>query len=121
MRFKIDESLPVEAADLLRQNGHDALTVHDQQLAGHPDVDVAQVCRAEQRAIVTLDLDFADIRAYPPADYSGLIVLRPAVQSIPTVLRLIHQALAHFAAEPLIGRLWIVDDSRIRVRGSGSP
>ncbi|MCU0727296.1 MAG: DUF5615 family PIN-like protein [Planctomycetes bacterium] len=27
MRFKIDENLPVEAATLLRSNGHDAVTV----------------------------------------------------------------------------------------------
>lgn len=31
MKFKTDENLPVEVADDLRQTGHDALTVADQQ------------------------------------------------------------------------------------------
>jgi hypothetical protein len=34
VRFKTDENLPIEAATLLRQHGHDALTVSDQSLAG---------------------------------------------------------------------------------------
>ena len=34
MRFKVDESLHVEVADLLRGQGHDALTVFDQGLRG---------------------------------------------------------------------------------------
>jgi hypothetical protein len=31
MRFKIDENLPVEVAELLRANMHDAMTIFDQQ------------------------------------------------------------------------------------------
>jgi Domain of unknown function (DUF5615) len=69
MRFKTDENLPVEVAELLRQHQHDALSVHDQQLAGQVDPRIARVCQTENRALVTCDLDFADIRAYPPEDY----------------------------------------------------
>ena len=68
MQFKIDENLHSDAADLLRQHGHDALTVHEQGLRGHTDMDIANVCQQEARAIVTLDLDFADIRVYSPGD-----------------------------------------------------
>ena len=121
MLFKIDENLPVEVADLLRQHGHDAVTVGDQQLAGHPDVDVAQVCRSEQRAIITLYLDFADVRVYVPTDYAGIIVLRPNVQAISTILRLINQVIVEFASKPLVGHLWIVDDNRVRIRGAAAP
>lgn len=32
MEFKVDENLPVEVADLLRQVGYDAATVFEQQL-----------------------------------------------------------------------------------------
>jgi len=31
MRFKLDENLPPDVAELLRQEGHEALTVFDQQ------------------------------------------------------------------------------------------
>lgn len=76
MRFKTDENLPEESAAVLREAGHDAHTVREQTLGGHPDDDVAAVCKREQRALVTLDLDFSDIRSYPPEELEGLIVLR---------------------------------------------
>lgn len=71
MKLEVDENLPIEVVDLLRQRGHDSVSVAEQQLAGRPDGDVASKCQVEQRAIVTLDLDFADIRSYPPEDYAA--------------------------------------------------
>lgn len=83
MRFKIDENMPLEAADLLRTAGHDASSVHEQALGGRPDGAIASTCRLEARVLITLDADFSDIRTYPPADYPGLIVLRLPKQSAP--------------------------------------
>ncbi len=34
MRFKVDENLPVEVAELLRDHQYDAMTVVEQRLAG---------------------------------------------------------------------------------------
>ncbi len=68
MRFKIDENLPVEVADLLRANMHDAMTIFDQHMVGELDPKVASVCKSEERAIITLDLDFSDIRTIPRAN-----------------------------------------------------
>jgi predicted nuclease of predicted toxin-antitoxin system len=56
---------------------NDAMTIFDQEMVGQPDLKVASVCRAEERALITLDLDFSDIRTYPPAAHSGFIILRP--------------------------------------------
>ena len=121
MRFKTDENLPIEVAELLRQNQHDARSVPEQQMAGQTDVQVARVCRSESPALVTLDLDFSDIRHYPPQDYNGIIVLRPAVQNRSTLMRLMSQVLMLLAQEPLDGRLWIVDDHRVRIRSGDQP
>jgi hypothetical protein len=68
---------------------------------------------------VTFDLDFADILAYPPEDYRGIIVLRPAVQSVSSLVRLMSRALPLLDVEPLDGRIWVVDDHRVRIRGAG--
>ncbi len=124
MKFKSDENLPIDVAERLRQHWHDALSVIDQKLAGHPDTDVAAICQAEQRALVTLDLDFADVRAYPPTAYSGLVVLRPGMQTVTEIVRLIEQMVRYLDNEPLAGRLWIVEEQRLRIReggDSGSP
>ena len=116
MRFKLDENLPVELTDLFRDAGHDAMTALDQNLKGARDSDLAAVCRREGRAIVTLDTDFADIRTYPPDAYPGLVVFRPGSQSRDRILMLGARLLKMLSGATLAGRLWIVEDSRIRVR-----
>lgn len=89
MRFKIDENLPVEVAAILKEAGHDAMTINEQNMSGELDPAVASVCQSERRAIVTLDLDLSDIRTYPPADNHGIIVIRPRNQAKAVVLALI--------------------------------
>src|SRR5205085_812729 len=103
VKFKIDENLPAEVLPLLTGDGHDAITVFDQQLNGSPDPDVAAACRREGRAIVTLALDFSDIRAYPPADYAGIIVLRLSRLDKRHVLLALTRLLPVLNQEPLPG------------------
>lgn len=116
MQFKVDENLPIEVGDALRDAGHDAASVHEQRMAGHPDSDVASVCKSEGRAIVTLDVEFGDIRKYPPRDYKGIVVLRLTDQSKPAVLGVMVRVLRMLEQEPLDHQLWIVDESDVRIR-----
>ena len=116
MRFKTDENLHPEAASFLRANGHDAVTVWDQGMQGEPDLHLAGVCQSERRALVTLDMGFADIRAYPPEQFAGLIVLRLNQQSRRHVLGVLPSVVELIKTEPLKGRLWILDEHRLRVR-----
>ena len=117
MKFKVDENLPIEVAQLLREAGHGVYSVHEQGLVGAKDQILAEVCQSENRAMVTLDTHFADIRSYPPENYSGLIVLRLMRQDKPHVLEVMRRVLKLFSSETLEGKLWIVDEKRVRVRG----
>jgi predicted nuclease of predicted toxin-antitoxin system len=117
VRFKIDENLPPEASILLRKSGHDSLTVWDQGLQGRPDTHIATVCQEERRILITLDLDFADIRTYPPNQYCGLIVMRLSNQSRTHVLRILQGLLPILKHETVEGRLWIVGDTAVRIHG----
>jgi predicted nuclease of predicted toxin-antitoxin system len=119
VRFKIDENLPPEASTLLQNSGHDALTVWEQRLQGRPDLTIARVCQEEQRIFITLDLDFADIRTYPPNQYSGLIVMRLNSQSRTSVLRALQGLLPILEKERIDGHLWIVDETTVRIHGEG--
>lgn len=116
MRFKIDENIPRAAADLLRSHDHDVQTVHDEHLAGATDAVLYDRCQSEARILITLDDDFADIRTYPPATSAGLIVLRPVHQSREAVLRLLTRTIPILNAEPIVKRLWIVEETRVRIR-----
>ena len=116
MRFKLDENLPVEVADMFRGAGHDALTVLDQGLMGAQDSDIAAICMREHRVLVTFDTDFADIRTYPPDAYPGLVVFRLDDQARDHVLKIGARLLKVLSGADLSGQLWIVEESRIRVR-----
>jgi predicted nuclease of predicted toxin-antitoxin system len=121
MRAKLDENLPVEAAELLRTASWECDTVYDEGLAGADDPDVAAACQTGARVLFTLDLDFADIRAYPPSDYVGIVVLRPREPSRRQVLQLVSRVLSVLSTEWIQHRLWIVEPARVRVRGANEP
>ena len=116
MRFKIDENLPVEIAELLISAGHDAKTVNDEHLQGKPDSTLAHICKKEHRVFVTIDMDFSDIRSYPPKDFSGLMVLRTFHQDKNHLLKTFNRILPMLKQEPLKNCLWIVEESRVRIR-----
>jgi predicted nuclease of predicted toxin-antitoxin system len=116
MRFKIDENLHDDVAALLSGAGHEVHTVHDEGLRGSFDEVIAEQCRVEDRALVTMDLDFADIRTYPPASHPGMIVLRVALQSRPHILQVMSSIITLLESEQLAYRLWIVSEAGVRIR-----
>lgn len=76
---------------VLRAGGFEADTVADEHLTGAEDSAIAVRSRAEGRVLITLDLDFANLRAYPPAEYAGIVVLRSKKQDKHAVLALVHR------------------------------
>jgi predicted nuclease of predicted toxin-antitoxin system len=121
MRAKLDENVPIEAAELLRAADWECDTVYDEGLAGADDPEIAAACQAGGRVLFTIDLDFADIRAYPPSEYVGIVVLRPVEPSRRQALELVSRVLPVLSAEWTRHRLWIVEPGRVRVRGANDP
>lgn len=117
MLFKLDKNIPADFAASLTSAGHDAVTVPQQGMRGAQDPSLIEVCRQEGRILTTPDLDFADIRAYDPADGPGLMVLRVHRQDRLHLLNVMRRVLPLLDHEPIAGRLWIVEESRVRVRG----
>jgi predicted nuclease of predicted toxin-antitoxin system len=115
-RFKLDENLPRDAEALFLDAGFDAHDVLAENLGGAADPLELEACRAEDRILVTLDLDFADIRAYPPSEHPGIWVLRPPTQGVAAILEVIAGALKVLAVESPTNRLWVVEHNRVRVR-----
>jgi predicted nuclease of predicted toxin-antitoxin system len=115
MRFKLDENLSPLLAALFTAAGHEAHSVIEEGLGGKPDERVIDVCRRESRALVTLDLDFANIKAYPPAEFTGIIVLRLGSQAHATTELAVQRLLVFLSQEQPKGALWIVEDDRIRI------
>ncbi len=117
MKFKVDENLPGEVRTLLAGAGYEAATTGEEGLTSAPDHRIAEHCRAEDRILITFDLDFADIWTYPPSQYPGFIVLRLHRQDKPHVLSVFAFVLDEMKRESATGKLWIVEEHRIRIRG----
>ena len=115
-KFKLDENLPRTAAVRLRAAGFDTATVLSQGLGGAPDTRIAEVCREEGRVVVTLDLDFSDIRTFPPGSSPGIVVLRAPQQDLESVLSLVDDLIGALSKDHIAGSLWIVEPGRIRIR-----
>jgi predicted nuclease of predicted toxin-antitoxin system len=116
VRFKLDENLPYRAADTFGEAGHDADTVYDEDLAGQPDEVVLAAAFSENRVLVTLDLDFSDLRAYPIGTHCGIVVLRPLDDSRAATHATLMTLISAGDLDSLGGALAIVTHHLIRIR-----
>ncbi len=115
MKAKLDENLGNRAIDLFRESGHEVSTVFGQNLGGTSDEILIETCRTEERVLVTLDLDFSNVLRFPPREYAGIVVLRlPHPIELAAIRQRIRVLLQAAEGEELSGRLWIVEQDRIR-------
>ena len=108
LAFKVDENLPEDVATAFLNAGYEASTATSQGLAGVEDARLSEVMRREGRVLVTLDVDFGEITAYPPDEYPGIIVLRVTRQDKVRILAAIRRILplpVHGGGDPAtVGR-----------------
>lgn len=118
MKFKLDENIGARGVAVLKGYGHDVSTVAEQGLSGATDTSLFDVCKAEGRAVVSLDLDFAMPSRFPPKDSSGIVVLRlPTPQNPEHLYSAIRTLAAYVEREPLEGRLLVIEPGRVREYG----
>ncbi len=87
----------------------------DEQLAGVDDERVLVVAVSEGWALVTFDLHFSDVRRHPPAGTPGIVVLRLRDQTLVPIRRAATVLAKLRFDQPLLGRLWILDEQRLRI------
>ena len=116
MKLKLDENLGQRPTTILHRAGHDVTTVAQQNISGISDLDLINLCKSESRALVTLDLDFANPLQFRPSNYSGIAVLRlPSPFSHEHFTSAMLTLAGALETETLDGNLWIVEIGRIRV------
>jgi hypothetical protein len=104
----------------LADAGHDVDSVLGEGLVGAADTVVLAAATADQRALVTTDLDFTDPRRHPPTLAAGIVVFRVARQSPGEYLAAADTLIRHLKDRSPVGELWVVRLRLVRVYG-GEP
>jgi predicted nuclease of predicted toxin-antitoxin system len=65
LKIKVDENVGSSGVKLLRERGHDVMTVRQQGLGGCSDNEIFDVCATEGRTFTTLDRDFGHVLRFP--------------------------------------------------------
>lgn len=112
---KLDENVPDSLGTILRDAGHDVAFARDEQLTSAPDDRVLAVASAEGRVLVTLDRGFANVIQHPPAATAGIVVIRLREQTLPRVRQVATTLGGLLRSEYIKGRLWVLDESRLRI------
>lgn len=120
MKLKLDENLSRQLKPTLQALSYDVMTAADESLLGHSDEVLGNAAKQEGRMILTLDLDFADIRKHPPGSHPGVILFRPSSLGPLSVNHMIGQFVENNNLQDFAGCLVVVDESRIRVRRPSS-
>jgi len=121
MRFKLDENLSRHLKEIFPPLGHEASTAGDEHLLSQPDSAIAAAARSEGRILLTLDVEFANLKKYAPGTHPGIFVFRPHKFSPVAVNLLVEQFLRTTNVERLKGCLVIIEPSRARIRWPSAP
>jgi predicted nuclease of predicted toxin-antitoxin system len=116
MKLKLDENLSRHLKPVLTGLGHDVLTAADEGLLSHPDVEVAAYSASEDRILLTLDIEFADLRKYPPGSHPGIVLFRPVSLGPLSVNRFVERFVRSTDLSALSGCVAVVEPQGIRVR-----
>jgi predicted nuclease of predicted toxin-antitoxin system len=116
MKLKLDENLGSFGKSLLVADGHDVMTIAEQQMSGKDDAGVYEVCRDEDRVLVTLDHDFGQTLRFPPEATAGIVVLECKGQLSPAmILARLKELATMLRLRPIDSELWIVEPGRVRI------
>lgn len=116
MKFLADMGLAHNTMVFLRSQGHDALHLRDQGLQRLSDNEIIEKARAENRIILTHDLDFGRIIALSGAQIPSVITFRLANMKPTAVNQHLREILARFAPKLERGALISVSEWSVRVR-----
>jgi len=100
----------------LSSQGHDAIHASDVAMFRAPDTEIIAFARAEDRIVVTADLDYPRLLAISTADRPAVILFRGGDWSARDVINRIQAVFTAIPANELASSLVVVERARIRRR-----
>ena len=120
LRFLADHCISNSIIQMLRDARHEVLRLADYIATDSPDAVVISKAQELDSIRVSLNADFADIVAYPPSNYKGIIALQ--VKNHPEIVPQLMVRLKDYLSiysdmNHYKGKLLLVEVHRIRIRG----
>jgi predicted nuclease of predicted toxin-antitoxin system len=115
VRFLADMGVSPRVVAWLNEKGHDAVHLSDRGLERAADAEIFQLAAAEERIVLTFDLDFGEIVALS-ADRSSVILFRLRSARTTQVIDRLQRVLADSSTQLALGAVVVVEDLRHRVR-----
>ena len=116
MKLLIDQNLPGEAATLLRELGHDAVSAAEIGLDRASDDVLIQFAKQDTRVIATLDGDYSQIISTRALSGPSVIFLRERTPNHVLASALIHEVCARYEPQLMAGCLITCTRKAVRVR-----
>jgi predicted nuclease of predicted toxin-antitoxin system len=116
MKFFADECVYAATTQLLRTRQQDVVTAQDAGLSGKSDEEILAYAVEHGRVLITIDMDFSNIRRFPPKSYIGIIVLKIRPRTAEKVHNVLEQVLRELDDEQLSKSLVMIDQGKYRVR-----
>jgi predicted nuclease of predicted toxin-antitoxin system len=116
VKFLVDMPLSPELAAWLSTQGHDANHAADIGLAQAADGEILERARAEQRVVITADLDYPRLLALAELVGPGLMLFRGGNYSEQESLDRLKRALETVPEDQLPHSVVVIEKARIRQR-----
>ncbi len=116
MRFLADAGISPKTVEFLRGTGHDAVHVRELGMQRAADRLLIDKALADDRIVLTFDLDFGEILALGVVDRPSVVIFRLADERADSVNRRLEAVLSEQAKALESGALILVEDARYRIR-----
>ncbi len=119
LRFFADHCVANQVVNALRAAGHEVLRLKEYMPVESRDTAILDKAKDLAAILLSLNGDFADIVAYPPAQFGGIVALQ--IRDHPEITRVVvDRLLLYTAAHPYQkdyrGKLLLVEAHRLRIK-----
>jgi predicted nuclease of predicted toxin-antitoxin system len=116
MTFLGDMGISPRTIEFLKQQGYDAIHLHQEGLDTLPDAEILRKARQENRILLTHDLDFGELLAASGARLPSVIIFRLRNMRPAQVNQVLSVIGAEYATVLQTGCILSVTEHQIRVR-----
>ncbi len=116
MRFLAEMGVSQRVVSWLREQGHDAVHLRDQGLHQLPNGAIFEKAAAEERTILTFDLDFGEVLALSGGRIVSVVLFRLNNTTTGFTIQRLRAVLPDVADALQEGAVVVVEDGRHRIR-----